>query len=741
MISTNIFTGTREDVKSQTSTQIDEEVRLTNDLFTSYLSQKSLWAKHFKENNEFRHGIQWTKDQIDTLKERNQSASVINVIQPSVEQAVALLTASKPRFHSTAREESDLRTASVFSDIMSYIWEHSDGNIELKKIVDDYYVGGMGVMQVYYDPYKDMGKGDICIKSLDPLDVYFDPNSKDVFCRDSAHVIIAKIFSREQVLSTWPNMMNTIDSAKTTSMSNDISTGRYTTGLNLDRVSDKQSYLYDVIERYTKVRIQRIRVDNRGDEYLFDQEQFERFFKQPAFKMTASGGEVNWATKRDEVAYYGDLYDKGQGKYHVQLDQETQQPALVPGPVTEEGIPGSEVDIELLTISHAIEEKVIVVESTLEPRIKRVMSVGDVLLYNDILEIEDYPVIPFMNHHSRTPYPMSDIYYVKNDQEFINKIRSLIIAHASNSTNSKWWVPRGSANINELQEGFQKSGAFIGEYDAELGIPQQANPTPLPSALYKLEGDVRRDIQERLGIYPFMQGDSSQAPPTYKGTMALDEFGQRRIRSKREDIESALTHVARIVVQYIQLYFTEPRIFRLLMPNNTSKDVLINMPPHEKKLADVISKINDVTKGRYDIILVSGSTLPSNRWARFEYYMELYKNGIIDQIEVLKQTDVVDVEGVLERRNQVMEMQGMIKQQQEEIKKLSGDLQTAHREGVQDRKRVEVEKFKTKLSTAGNRADFATTLYQARLNDRMSMTQMPDQEPQSPDIEILDSEE
>lgn len=741
MISTNIFTGTREDVKSQTSTKIDEEVRLTNDLFTSYLSQKSLWAKHFKENNEFRHGIQWTKDQIDTLKERNQSASVINVIQPSVEQAVALLTASKPRFHSTAREESDLRTASVFSDIMAYIWEHSDGNIELKKIVDDYYVGGMGVMQVYYDPYKDMGKGDICIKSLDPLDVYFDPNSKDVFCRDSAHILIAKIFSREQILSTWPNMMDKINYAKTTSMSNDISTGRYTTGLNLDRVSDRESYLYDVIERYTKVRIQRIRVDNRGDEYLFDQEQFERFYRQPAFKMIASGGEVNWATKSDEVAYYGDLYDKGQGKYHVQLDQETQQPSLVPGPLTEEGIPGSEVEIELVTISHAIEEKVIVVESTLEPRIKRVMSIGDVLLYNDILEIEDYPVVPFMNHHSRTPYPMSDIYYVKNDQEFINKIRSLIIAHASNSTNSKWWVPRGSANINELQEGFQKSGAFIGEYDAELGVPQQANPTPLPSALYKLEGDVRRDIQERLGIYPFMQGDSSQAPPTYKGTMALDEFGQRRIRSKREDIESALTHVSRIVVQYIQLYFTEPRIFRLLMPNNTSKDVLINMPPHEKKLSEVIGKINDVTKGRYDIILVSGSTLPSNRWARFEYYMELYKNGIIDQIEVLKQTDVVDVEGVLERRNQVMEMQGMIKQQQEEIKKLSGDLQTAHREGVQDRKRVEVEKFKTKLSSAGNRAEFATTLYQARLNDRMSMTQMPEQEPQTPDIEILDSEE
>jgi hypothetical protein len=53
-------------------------------------------------------------------------------------------------------------------------------------------------------------------------------------------------------------------------------------------------------------------------------------------------------------------------------------------------------------------------------------------------------------------------------------------------------------------------------------------------------------------------------------------------------------------------------------------------------LEQLIEKINDITVGKYDIIVVSGSTLPSNRWARFEYYMELYKSGLIDQTEVLK---------------------------------------------------------------------------------------------------------
>ena len=40
-----------------------------------------------------------------------------------------------------------------------------------------------------------------------------------------------------------------------------------------------------------------------------------------------------------------------------------------------------------------------------------------------------------------------------------------------------------------------------------------------------------------------MQGDQGAAPTTYKGTIALDEFGQRRIRSKKDDIEAMLNQL------------------------------------------------------------------------------------------------------------------------------------------------------------------------------------------------------
>ena len=148
-------------------------------------------------------------------------------------------------------------------------------------------------------------------------------------------------------------------------------------------------------------------------------------------------------------------------------------------------------------------------------------------------------------------------------------------------------------------------------------------------------------------------------------------------------------------------------------------EVKINQNIYDDVSGQLIEKINDITVGKYDIIVVSGSTLPSNRWARFEYYMELYKSGLIDQTEVLKQTDVADMEGVLERAGQMQQLQGQVQQQADQIKQLKGDLQTAQRESIHDRKRVEVKEFEKKLAKPEAKAEMATQLYKERASDEL----------------------
>jgi hypothetical protein len=702
-----------------------EDVLLSEQLLDEYGGGKrASWAEQAKEDDDFRHGNQWTEEAKRVLEERDQSPIVVNVIQPAVEFAVAALTTNKPRFTSTGREDSDTRTGKVFSELLTYVWDISNGNMELKQTIDDYYVKGLGLQLAYVDPYADMGKGEVKITSIDPMDVYIDPNSKDRLCQDAAHILIVKKLTEELVLRCYPLMKDNMKFAVQSEEDRTPTTNRV--GLTSEEIDVTDSYHkhYEVIDRYSKIKLERYRVyDTAADkDYLFNDAEFKEFLAKPAFILLSMYGEPQYITTDTAVEEATNLFKQTGGIYHQIIDEASQQPMIVPGEADENAIPNSEVVMKPVTMADLVQEGIMLYTLILTDRIKRVMSVGGYELYNHIMEIEDYPIVPFMNRHRRNPFPMSDVRFVRPIQEYVNKIRSLIIAHASSSTNVKLLIPRGSVNKSEVEQNWAKAGTGVIEFDAEIGVPIVVGPVPLPNELYKNEADARKDIQEILGVYTTMYGDPSNSPDTYKGTVALDEYGQRRIKSKQDDIEQALNQLAKVVVQLIQITYTEHKVIRLLKPNHAPMEVAINVPIYDDVTGEIKDIINDVTVGKYDVVVVSGSMLPSNRWAQFEYYMSMYEKGLIDQIEVLKKTELVDIEGVLNRHNLILQMQQQIQSMADEIKSLEGDLQTAERESVSDRKRLEVEKFKSKLSSMASRAEAATQLYQKNLDMEVKMT-------------------
>ena len=180
--------------------EIHPEVRKSTDLLSEYAGARSKWANQAQEDNEFRNGKQWKKKHVQILRNRNQEPIVVNVIHSAVEQAKAMLTTNKPRFQTTAREGSDVKTGAIMSDLMSWVWDQSTGNTQLKEAIDDYYVKGMGVLQVYVDPNADYGKGEVLVKAIDPLDVYFDPNCTNRFGKDCKSIIVAKKIMRSQMI-------------------------------------------------------------------------------------------------------------------------------------------------------------------------------------------------------------------------------------------------------------------------------------------------------------------------------------------------------------------------------------------------------------------------------------------------------------------------------------------------------------------------------------------------------------
>jgi hypothetical protein len=487
-------------------------------------------------------------------------------------------------------------------------------------------------------------------------------------------------------------------------------------------VDDANVSIYRIIDRYTKeqVKVHHIMDPYANEEYEMMEDEYKEYIKKPAISM---GGTI--MTEDSEVRNAlttinstGNLEATGPDTYLYQPDPQM-------NPETGEMVESQPVMVSVMNIETLINNGTIADRKIMVTRVHQCITIGDKLLYKGYLPTSEYPIVPLNNMWNRTPYPISDVTMVRSLQEMINKLNSLIVANAASSTNQKVLLPRGSQDKSRIEAELNKSGSTVIEYDADIGTPVIFGAQSFPNALFSQVQMYVQMIERQFGIYAIMQGDASVAPQTFKGTIAMDEFGQRRIKSKKDDMESSINQLAKVMLDYARSVYKEEKIIRIVEPNNAVTEVAMNSIKYDD-LGREISKFNDISQGVYDIIVVGGSTLPSNRYAQMEYYMEMYKNGLIDQVEVLKKSEVVDVEGVLERFGYIRQLEGQMQQLQEEVKKLRGDLQTAEREEVHAKKRLEVEKFASGLDSIKNRADASRAIQEMQMKqDIEKLTAIP----------------
>tara|TARA_R100000995_G_scaffold21447_1_gene8999 strand:+ start:4427 stop:6592 length:2166 start_codon:yes stop_codon:yes gene_type:complete len=688
----------------------EDIVDTTQQLWKSYSNKRETWAQQAQEDAEFRLGRQWTAEQQRVLLERGQAPLVVNRIHPAVEAAKALLTSGKPQFRVSPREDSDNKVAQIFNGLLEYMWYISDGTQAIRNAIDDYYTMGLGAMMVYIDPLKDFGRGEVCFHDVDPLDIYIDPNARDRLGDDAENIIISRMFTKEQAMKMYPQYETAIKNA-----TSDLHTDRPTTQRVDDRgivfpedtatktdlnFGENSEYIRGY-ERYYKVWVKRFHVKNNIDkvEEVFDQEAMQEYLARPAVKI--NGQPITDAKKAEAlIAQIMQQYEQMVQKAQMEQEPEPEMPK-----------------IEELTYADLVEEGLIETVSVPVQRVKMCVIMGDKYLYSRILPTEHYPIVLFMNIHTRTPYPVSDVRMVKDMQEYINKTRSLIIAHATTSTNTKILIPSGSVDMQDFEQRWAQPGVAI-EVDMDSGAPQPVQPTPLPNTLFQNEQVAKTDIDHALGLYELMQGNAEAAPHTYKATVSLDEFGQRKIKSKLQDIESGLVRMAKVAIPLMQELYQAEKIVRIVQPNNSLSEIAINKKIYDDKTGE-ISVMNDISRGSFDIVVVTGSTLPTNRYAQLELYMDAYKNGIIDKQEVLKKTEVFDMEGVLERTDVVGQLQQKLQAQEEQIKKLKGDMQTREREVYHAKQRAEIEKFKTELDKTSTQSKASAKMFEKRLDDAL----------------------
>ena len=706
-----------DDVTKKSATKYAQE---TVELFQDFCgSNRSLWAQQAQDDREFRLGAQWDPEDVKVLESRQQAPLVINRIHPAVELAKSMLTANKPTFRVSAAEDSDNKTAAAMNGFIQYIWSISAGDRQLSKAIDDFYVTGMGSLLVYIDPFDDGGRGEVKFRAIDPMHVYIDPNAQDEFCTDASDIIISRTYTKGQLKRIYPAYQSAINTASGNPYSE--LTGKRNATENLIVFAGAESSANhdgDYIrgyERYTKVWVQMIRVFEKWSkqEFTLTEDKFEDYVSKPIWIINGRvfTEEILARQAAEQVVAQ---YQQELQQYEEAIAIAEQDPQIAQQIAQME--PPQQPQIQEGTMDLLIQEGQVEMVKVPMQRVYMGVVVGDKKIYGRLLNCSEYPIITMMNLHTGSPYPLSDVRMIKDMQRYINKIRSLIVAHASTSTNVKVIVPRGT-DTEALREQWAQPGAII-EADFAEGAPIAVAPLPMPNELYANEQQAKTDIDHQLGLFDNMMGNSQSAPDTYRGIMMLDEFGQRRIKVKQATIEQALQELGKVLIAFIQEFYVAEKQIRILQPNNSLSEFAINKRLYDN-YGQVVGTLNDVSVGKYDVLVLAGSTLPSNRYAQLEFYRDMYRDQIIDRVEVLKKSDVFDIEGVLQRIDTIEQLMQELEGAKDKIKELEGDLQTRERELFHTKLNAAVDQEMLKVKETGLEQRKAMELHKARLGDTL----------------------
>ena len=371
----------------------DPRAKQNDELYRQWRDARSEWDTEARRDIDFYLGNHFTNDESDELAQRNQADIPMDRVSSAIEKFKAVLTSRAPAFTIVPREDSDVQVANLWRTIMGYIWQNSDGDWQMKQAIQDYAVTGMGYMYAYIDRESDFGRGDVKFTYLDPFRVYASPSSRDRWFSDSDGLILSTILTGEQVVNLYPELNDSVDPATGEEIPGLI---RQLSGFTYDEEDYPSSQNRNSMNVFTPSEVK--------DKDYFEVQKYqilERFYKikVPFYRI------IDMKSQEEEI-----------------LSQE-------------------EYEKFVFENSEAMEIGAFTAIQVLQTRVKVCASLGEVVLYEQILNTDEYPIVPLPNIWTSTPYPKSDVSRARPMQRLLNKLWSLALSHAQASAGLKLLVP------------------------------------------------------------------------------------------------------------------------------------------------------------------------------------------------------------------------------------------------------------------------------------------------------------
>jgi len=681
------------------------------------------WFSDSQKSMDFYLNDQLSAEEKENLKEGGMPDFIINRITPAIDIMKFFITANNPRWQAVGVEGSDADIAHIHSMVADYCWHLSSGKSLFSQVIQDSLVKGLGFFKIEIDADADKGMGEVVYKSIDPYDVYVDPMSRDFLFRDANYIIVQKNISKTSLIQMFPDMKRKIVRASGNTESKQYSRRDIHESDSIQpgdveheafNLEGEQDDILDFYEVYTKEKIPFV---NAWIKQPLSEQEVKNIQRATFESIEEYKKEMMLKIKETELSLQSDVE---QGKiledrmvlelekmYKEMQSQVAEQEALLEAQLVQAQTKTKQVVMEKDQFDNLIKDgefRKSVVENVpfFKTQIKVCASAGDMYLYETILPIEDYPIVPIPYQHTNTPYAVSAVLPMIGKQREINKSHQIMLHNANLASNLRWLYTEGSIDEEEWEKYSSSPGAML-KYRQGFQPPNAIQPLPINNAFYTTTQQGKQDIEYISGISSSMQGIGKPSTETYRGLLAMDEYGTRRIRQFVNNIvEPALEQLGKVFMEFAKFTYTSQKVFRIVQAEEgqtegEAQEISINIPIYND-FGQVVKRYNDYASAKFDVRIIAGSTQPLNRWALLEEYFKWYQAGLIDDVAMLEQTDIRNKKQILQRKSVYAQMKGQIESLQEAMKNQAGTIETLERQLVQSN-------IRDKSNTASNQID------------------------------------
>lgn len=539
------------------------------------------------ENFYLGGGRQWEPDDRQKLEEEGRPALEFNQVKHKINTAIGYQIQN--RMDIAFRPRGGGADADV-AKALTKVAKHVQDNTNLHWLETQVFGDGLIQQRGYFDiriSYRDSLLGEICVTDLDPLDVIPDPDAKSYDPDKWQDVIITRWLTHDEIE-----------------------------------------------ESYGEKARETIATDNQEDEDFGDDEADEERNK--------FGNEDTGSTEYMGSATLAD----GSKRVRV-IERQFWQTAKAKVVISLTG--------DIRSVEGMSEEQINAMTGVVRAdrrirRVRWVISTYNTVLHDDWSPFNHFTVVPYFPFFRRgkTAGLVDDAI---GPQQLLNKTMSQFLHTVNTTANGGWvWWANTLANMSDddmADRGAEPGLAVVLKADTPTDkTPKKIQPNQVPTGIDRIIDRAGSMLDEVTGINDAMAGNAGREVSGI-AIQARQFAAQQGLAVPLDNLARTRNMMAKRILELVQAFYDEPRIFRITEQDSRGKDVTVELPvnyPDEQG-----GVLNDLTIGEYDVVVTEQPMQVTFENSQFTQIMEMREKGVrIPDAFVVRNSNVTDKEEMIE---------------------------------------------------------------------------------------------